>query len=1045
MGANARLALLGLWLDLEYMPLWKAGVLFALLAAVVLFLGIRSMAGLPPVRKWVSVFLRLAVLATLVLIVAGLRWRREHQIVETLVLRDISQSAEWLYQGYKAKNLDDSVDEYLKAASELKYKHNKEDCIGTISFADQTHVESLSNTTLDLTSKPNREEPGQATDIGSAIQMALANYRRDAMRRMILISDGLNNTGDLETAISAAVAQQVPIDVMKLHFEVQNEVMVEKIAAPSWRRESDTFEISITLLSTNTSPVPGTLRVSESGKPLDKSPMRLTIPAARINEEGKIEPRKYVVNMRVPPLGERGVRHFEAEFEPLAGDTLAQNNKKTAFTFVQGQGKVLYVDNSSEGAGASLRNALAQEGVKIQAVRPSAVPEDLVRLQEYDAVILNNVPRGSGGLSERQGTLLARYVHDFGGGLIMLGGPESMGAGAWQGSKLEEVMPVDFDVPPERQMPKGALVLIVHSSEFDNGRYWGEQCALKAIEALSAQDEVGVITYDWGAMAHGGSKWDYELAPKGNGAKVTQAVKAMQPGDMVTFDDCLHLAFYGTGEGKPGLKNSDAASKHVIIISDGDPGKQQDALLDEYKKASISISTVVVKPHPDYKVMQELADATGGHMYGPISEKDYAQLPQIFIKEAAVVRRTLIQQRNEPSIEVKLNDVSELLRDIPQPPPIRGLVLCTRKPTATLPLQALVDGHEDPLLAHWQAGLGKAAVFTSDAGALWDATWLTPEYRAKYTKLFAQLLRGISRPPMSQDFVVNTERQGDKAVITVEAADKNSGFANDLNIWGTVVDPDTTQHKVQLVQTAPGRYVGEFPTPRQGDYVAALQYRDERNRQGWLVSGVSVDDSPELRELRSNDALLQQIAERTRGRVLQPWDPAVADLFSRQNVPRTSSPMPVWDVLLKILLILVLLDVACRRLAWDWATMRRRAAAVAGWVRSFTTTRQVKGEQTLDALRKVREEVAEAQPKQAEAPAAPPPPIPLHADVKFEAKQPAAADITGEALAAASRKKPVPPVAPPTAKPAESGEHMGGLLAAKRRARENIRKKTEDQ
>jgi len=80
------------------------------------------------------------------------------------------------------------------------------------------------------------------------------------------------------------------------------------------------------------------------------------------------------------------------------------------------------------------------------------------------------------------------------------------------GSKLEEVLPVSMDIPAQRQMPKGALVLVVHSCEFPEGNYWGEQCALKAIDVLTARDEIGVISYDW---SKGSAQWIRRSRKKG--------------------------------------------------------------------------------------------------------------------------------------------------------------------------------------------------------------------------------------------------------------------------------------------------------------------------------------------------------------------------------------------------------------------------------------------------------------------------------------------------------------------------------------------------
>src|SRR5205807_2225711 len=74
-----------------------------------------------------------------------------------------------------------------------------------------------------------------------------------------------------------------------------------------------------------------------------------------------------------------------------------------------------------------------------------------VELQSYDAVVLANVPHGEGGgLSVSQERALVQYVGDLGGGLVVIGGPEALGAGHWQGSDLEKILPLNMDPPPQR-------------------------------------------------------------------------------------------------------------------------------------------------------------------------------------------------------------------------------------------------------------------------------------------------------------------------------------------------------------------------------------------------------------------------------------------------------------------------------------------------------------------------------------------------------------------------------------------------------------------
>lgn len=1055
------------WLiDLEYMAGWKAALLFAALAVPVVFLGMRSLAGLGPVRKWVAIALRLLVLLVLVLIIAGARWQRLHKTLEVMVLRDNSESVE-LFRQYPGKNLKDSVEDYLRQASEDKRKPNPDDRIGVISFSDKALVDAMPSDGLILNAHAIRE-PGNATDIASAIQLALATSSRDAMRRFLLITDGNQTGGDLESALAAAVSQGVKIDVMPLRYAVNNEILVERVSAPSWKHESEAFEIFVSMVSTNPLAVRGKLTVFEEGIPFEKRD--ITIDAANLTNDGRIEPRKHVERVRVPAAKMSTVRRFTAQFEPevvnsreamvrgnapsQAGDTLLQNNKASAFTLVKGQGRVLYVDNTRDGAGKTLMDALQLEGIEVQRVNIDQVPEDLIALQNYDVVILNNVPRGrtplgNDGLTEKHDAALASYVHDFGGGLIMIGGEDSLGAGGWQGSKVEEVMPVNFDIPAQRQMPKGALVLIVHSCEMPQGNYWGEQCALKAVETLSAYDEIGVISYDWqGAQAGQAGRginnhvWNYELAAKGDGTRVVAAIKKMVPMDMPSFDDPLQLAYHGAGPANaPSLKNSSAAQKHIIIISDGDPVQQDQKLLNELVAGKVSISTVSVYPHgPISNTMRRIAAQTGGRAYGPIDQNP-GQLPQIFIKEATVVRRTLLQESKDPPIRVQLMPTaSDIMKGIPEPPPIFGLVLSAKKnhPTIEMPLVASADPKKtDPLFAHWQAGLGKAAVFASGSTRGWDSPWTGPQYARSYSKFWAQVVRGISRPPMSGDFAVNTERNGDKATITVEATNKEAGFTSFLSISGKVMDPEGKQHDVRLVQTGPGTYTADFPTNQAGNYVVSLQYTGPDDKQGWLVSGVAVNDSPEMRQLKSNDLLIEEIAEKTGGRVLPAFDVEKASLFSRDGVKPSVSPLPVWDILIPILLGLILLDVAARRIAWDWASTKKLAFAMANRVREFTLTRKVETQQTLDALKKVRDEVAETRfkPQESEAAAVP------DRSAKFEAKAKVEGDLTQVVGGATAKPIPSAPKKPEPKGASGSGGHTGSLLEAKRRAQQKIKER----
>ena len=179
--------------------------------------------------------------------------------------------------------------------------------------------------------------------------------------------------------------------------------------------------------------------------------------------------------------------------------------------------------------------------------------------------------------------------------------------------------------------------------------------------------------------------------------------------------------------------------------------------------------------------------------------------------------------------------------------------------------------------------------------------------------------------------------------------------------------------------------------------------------------------------------------------MLDPWDVEGAKLFTREGLIRSASPLPTWDILIPILLALILLDVAARRIAWDVASIQKAWRSVKLRLSSFLNPGPVVASgPTLDALKKVREDVTENKFK-AVAKKPPAPPVPTGAaaakpdrSAKFEGKSVEGdiSDIVGGAT-----DKPIP-TAPKdaTLKGAPVGM-TNSLLEAKKRAQQQIREK----
>ena len=222
------------------------------------------------------------------------------------------------------------------------------------------------------------------------------------------------------------------------------------------------------------------------------------------------------------------------------------------------------------------------------------------------------------------------------------------------------------------------------------------------------EDMAGIVAYN--AMGAGGD-WVHKLAPVGDKKAILASIDQMVMGDTPSLQAHLQDAY-------DALSACDAAQKHVIVISDGDPQSPTSQLLSQCKDAGITVSTVAVYPHDPSHVnsLIRVAQLTGGRFY---HAQDPAELPHIFIKEAQVVRRPLIWEETfTPQVRFGL---SELLKGVNGLPPLDGYVLSG--PKEGLAQLVLVSEQGDPVLATCQSGLGRCVVFTSSVDTRWGTPW----------------------------------------------------------------------------------------------------------------------------------------------------------------------------------------------------------------------------------------------------------------------------------------------------------------------------------
>jgi hypothetical protein len=467
---------------------------------------------------------------------------------------------------------------------------------------------------------------------------------------------------------------------------------------------------------------------------------------------------------------------------------------------------------------------------------------------------------------------------------------------------VEEILPVTMDVSQRKVLPKGALAIILHTCEFPEGNTWGKRITKQAIKVLGAQDEVGVLAYDF----QEGEKWIFKLRPAGEYDQLAPLIDGAEIGDMPSFANTMEM-------GLAGLQDSDASAKHMIIISDGDPSPAPPPLIQKFIDSKVSVSTVAIFPHGGNEIsnMRTVAEVTGGRYYFP---QDPNQLPAIFIKESKTLKRTMI--RNE-QITPEVNFPSPILKGLEGIPDLKGYVLATARDRAMTILQSPPDKEDpsqvDPLLAVWQYGLGKSAAFTSDLSPNWGAFWYEWD---KYQAFVKQLLIDISRVRKEGSLRMATYTSGGDGVLVVEDFHPDEAF---LEIEARVIGPGGKAEAVPLKQVAPRRYQATVPLWGHGRYHVAVNGKGgDRNDQ--VFGGFVVPYSPEYLRFRSNRQTLQEIAQRTSGRILS--GEANEDRIYEYGRAVKRSTRPIFDWFLVALAILVPIDVGIRRVQLDWSAIR---------------------------------------------------------------------------------------------------------------------------
>ena len=751
------------------------------------------------------------------------------------------------------------------------------DRVGLVTFGATAITEELPNPQPRLAFATQPAAAG--TDLGQAIRASLAALPPEGARRIVLLTDGNDNRGGVADALALARGDGVEISAVPLAPGGASEVLVDDVVAPQEVVAGEQFIVKVAVMATAAASV--RLTVTAGGTVVDRRAI-------------EVGPGRTIVT--VPQVARRqGVLTYTASLTAEPDGTDA-NNRAEAVVMVRGVPVVWYVARQP----GMLPRLLNAQGVRVRSLSPEALPVTAAGMREAAAVMLDDVPAHR--LSPAQMIALRDYVGRAGGGLIAVGGPNSYGVGGYAGTPLEEVLPVSMDVRHRLAIPSMAIILVIDTSG-SMGAFGtqiakvelAKETAQSVIDLLGEHDVLGVVAFDQEA------RWLAAPTEARHRDRVIEQVSRIQAGGGTNMYPAIRLAYEY-------LRHSAAKVRHVIVLSDGqtDPGDFQ-TLLRRMAADKITASAVAIGADADLELMQHVARWGGGRSY---ATRDLYSIPQILTAEALIASRAyLVEERFAPQV------VRTGLVDDFTVPALRGYVATAPKPASAVHLASAQD---DPVLATWQFGIGRAVAFTSDATARWAAAWMPWTDAGRF---WSRLVRWASRSE-TDDLQVTVSPQGDAATVTADAVTAEGTPLDGLDVQASVGGP--VQAQIPLVQTAPGRYEARVQLGVPGAYALAVTARDASGRTRIRTAGFVVPYSPELRDLTVNRALLAQVTETTGGRLLD--DPAAAVAPARESRSAADS----WPVFAGAALGAFVVEIAVRRAP----AIIHHAGALLGAIRS---------------------------------------------------------------------------------------------------------------
>lgn len=798
---------------------------------------------------------RLIGTAMIILALFGVAISSRNSLNTTIFLVDISNSNE--------QNLQD-IERYLGKTLQEMPKDNQ---YGIVTFGKNSLIEQFltdEDHFTQIMSLPDKT----ATNFEDALSRALAMIPADGAGRVVILTDGKETKGNLESTASALMSRE--IELLALVYEVSQgqDAYVENVELPSYLYQGDAYSMTVTVESNYD---------TDAQLQIWMGSMQITAYDVHLNRGANQFRFRQIVT------GE-SVESFEVRVV-AAGDTCEENNSYHAYSVVDSVPKVLLVSGLGEDS-SQYENVLRSAGSNYSRVSAINAPDSLDGLLAYRSIMLENVYLAD--LPEGFLSNIETYVKDYGGGLICLGGDESYALGGYRESVLETVLPVDMELKGVDEVPTMAMIMVIdHSGSMSMDAGNGATnldlaitAAETAVDQMRMTDYVGVITFD--------DKYGWVVEPTVSSDKegIKQQIETIAEGGGTTIQPALREALRG-------VLDCDVSIRHVVLLTDGQ-GESRDYsdIINSYTSGNVTLSTVAVGDGADGRLLEQIATKCGGRYYFSDMASD---IPKIFAQEVFLSGDTYLQNG---TFGLAVNSSNEITKGLFETgwPNIYGYVSATPKNASNV---LVASEKDDPVLTVMQYGLGHTVAWNTDVTNQWTA-----EYAGKedYAQLWKRIIDySVGSANIGEDSV-DVMTAGGYTGVVYDALD----YGQQTRVEAVYTDPDGNTRTESLQATAPGRFEAKLDTDKTGLYNLSVRRVDDGTITNVVTTAAAVQYSDEYKFNVSTTAFTSFV-ERY-GRLL---DPEENIWQQRRSAVRQRYELTKWLILFALLWFVM--DIAFRR------------------------------------------------------------------------------------------------------------------------------------